>query len=82
MQGGVTHPSNGYPGRGTHRRWVQAYSWYAEASAQAHGVLARRMGTHQNGYLADGSFSAACYVPTTRGAVSRRSSAIADSAAM
>ena len=24
-QGGVTHPSDGYRGQGTHRRWVQAY---------------------------------------------------------
>jgi len=29
MPGGVTHPLDGYPGRGTHRRWVQAYTGYA-----------------------------------------------------
>jgi hypothetical protein len=44
MLGGVTHPSDGYPGRGTPRRWVQAYFRYAATSAQALGAPSRRLG--------------------------------------
>jgi hypothetical protein len=48
-----------YSGSTTQQSWVQAYWRYAAASGEAGGVPVRRMGTHHNGYPADGPLSAA-----------------------
>ena len=74
-QGGNTHPPDGYPGRGTHRRWVQAYWAVRRSPSTLLGAVSLSNGEHPAfGWVpgaiqrrrvptrrVGGPFSAACY---------------------